>query len=131
MLLLDGPHGVASALVTATEWMHLALDAACLAVIGLGASIAIAKIPSALRGRRRFTDLRLDFARYLALALEFQLASDVLQTAIAPNWNELGTLAAIAAIRTVLNFVLGREMAEERRAVTTDGARDRSVRTAA
>ena len=29
--------------------------------------------------------VRLNFARYLALALEFQLASDVLQTAITPT----------------------------------------------
>jgi uncharacterized membrane protein len=78
-----------------------------------------------VRGRRRFTEVRLDFARYLALALEFQLAADVLQTAISPTWDQLGILAAIATIRTALNFFLAREMKEERTLV--DGDRVRSA----
>jgi hypothetical protein len=55
---------------------------------------------------------------------EFQVASDVLETAIAPSWDQLGILAAIATIRTVLNFFLSREMENERTLVkTNDGAR--------
>jgi len=61
------------------------------------------------------TEARYQLSRYLALALEFQLASDVLGTAIAPSWTALGQLAAIAAIRTALNFFLTREINEERR----------------
>jgi uncharacterized membrane protein len=60
------------------------------------------------------TDARYQLSRYLALALEFQLASDVLGTAIAPSWTALGQLAAIAAIRTALNYFLTREINEER-----------------
>jgi uncharacterized membrane protein len=41
----------------------------------------------------------------------------VLRTAIAPSFAELGKLAAVAAIRTALNFFLAREIAEERRIV--------------
>jgi uncharacterized membrane protein len=48
------------------------------------------------------------------VALEFQLASDVLQTAISPSWDQLGILAAIATIRTALHFFLSREMTNER-----------------
>ncbi len=55
-------------------------------------------------------------ARYLALALEFQLGADVLSTAVAPSWTEIGKLGAIAVIRTGLNFFLSREMKEETRA---------------
>ncbi len=43
--------------------------------------------------------LRLSLARYLIVALEFQLAADILGTAIAPDWDEIGQLAAIAVIR--------------------------------
>jgi uncharacterized membrane protein len=69
-----------------------------------------------VRNRRSpdFLAIRLTLGRFLALALEFQLASDVLRTAISPNFREIGQLAAIAAIRTVLNYVLAREISEER-----------------
>jgi uncharacterized membrane protein len=56
-------------------------------------------------------DIRLSFARWLALALEFEVASDILRTTIAPTWNEIGQLAAIVALRTLLNFFLQREIA--------------------
>ena len=59
--------------------------------------------------------MRLSLGRYLALGLEFQLASDVMRTAIAPSFQELGKLAAVAAIRTALNFFLAREIREEQR----------------
>jgi len=59
--------------------------------------------------------VRLSLGRFLALGLEFQLASDVLRTAIAPSFDELGKLAAVAAIRTALNFFLAREIREEQR----------------
>ena len=48
------------------------------------------------------------------LGLEFQLAADVLKTAVAPSFTEIGQLAAIAAIRTLLNYFLTKEMANEK-----------------
>jgi uncharacterized membrane protein len=66
------------------------------------------------RVRQPFVALRLSLGRFLALGLEFQLAGDVLRTAIAPSFSEIGQLAAIAAIRTALNFFLAREIAKER-----------------
>lgn len=50
------------------------------------------------------------FAVWLILALEFELAADVLQTAITPTWDDVGKLAAIAGIRTVLNFFLEKDI---------------------
>jgi uncharacterized protein DUF1622 len=61
--------------------------------------------------------------RFLALGLEFQLAGDILRTAIAPTFEEIGQLAAIAAIRTALNFFLGREIKEERDELERDRER--------
>lgn len=63
---------------------------------------------------RTFVAIRLRLGRFLALGLEFQLAGDVLRTAIAPSFTEIGQLAAIAAIRTALNYFLAREIREER-----------------
>ena len=50
------------------------------------------------------------FASWIVLALEFALAADIVDTAITPSWNEIGQLAAIAAIRTGLNFFLARDI---------------------
>jgi uncharacterized membrane protein len=64
--------------------------------------------------QRAFVAIRLSLGRFLALGLEFQLAGDVLRTAIAPSFAEIGQLAAIAAIRTALNYFLAKEIREER-----------------
>jgi uncharacterized membrane protein len=50
------------------------------------------------------------FAVWLLLALEFELAADVLRSAIAPTWDDIGQLASIAAIRTVLNYFLEKDI---------------------
>ena len=50
------------------------------------------------------------FAGWLVLALEFLLAADILRTAISPTWTDIGQLAAIAAIRTFLNYSLGHDL---------------------
>jgi len=66
--------------------------------------------------------VRLRLARWLAVALEFELAADILRTAIAPSWDEIGKLAAIAALRTLLNYFLQKEIeqnAMRQRAVDT------------
>ncbi|GAA1626369.1 DUF1622 domain-containing protein [Georgenia ruanii] len=93
------------------------VEAAGAAVITVGAAIAFALFVRALaqRDTRGFVRVRLLLGRFLALGLEFQLASDVLRTAVAPSFAEIGQLAAIAAIRTGLNYFLAKEIAEERR----------------
>jgi uncharacterized membrane protein len=55
-------------------------------------------------------EIRLSFGRSLVLALEFLLAADIMKTAVAPTWNEIGQLAAIAVLRTGLNYFLEREL---------------------
>jgi uncharacterized membrane protein len=55
-------------------------------------------------------EIRLRLGRWLAVALELLLGADILRTAVAPTWSEIGQLAAIAAIRTALNFFLQREI---------------------
>lgn len=60
-------------------------------------------------------DVRLRLGRWLAVALEFLLAADILRTAVAPTWNDIGKLAAIAALRTLLNYFLQKEIDRARR----------------
>ncbi len=54
--------------------------------------------------------IRLELGRWLAVALEFELGADILRTAIAPTWNEIGQLAAIVVLRTALNYFLQQEI---------------------
>src|SRR5690349_12776979 len=80
-------------------------------VIFAGATIALVRFAYRLVRARRaeaFVAIRLDLGRFLALGLEFQLATDLLRTAVAPTFQEIGKLAAVAAIRTGLNFFLAR-----------------------
>jgi uncharacterized membrane protein len=50
------------------------------------------------------------FGVWLLLGLEFELAADIVRTAIAPSWNDIGQLAAIAGIRTFLNYFLEKDI---------------------
>lgn len=59
---------------------------------------------------RSYESLRLGLGRFLALGLEFQLAADILSTAVSPSWEEIGKLGAIAGIRTVLNYFLAQDL---------------------
>jgi hypothetical protein len=51
----------------------------------------------------------------LAVGLEFELAADILRTAVTPTWNDIEQLIAIAALRTGLNYFLEREIRRESR----------------
>lgn len=99
------------------------VEAAGALIIFSGAAAGFVRfVWTALRTRNaeRFTPVRLDVGRFLVLGLEFQLASDLLRTAVAPSFQEIGKLAAVAAIRTALNYFLGREIKEEREEIARD-----------
>ena len=60
-------------------------------------------------------DEYLRYARWLVAGLTFQLAADILGTATGATWDEIGRLAAIAAIRTLLDYFLERDITEARK----------------
>lgn len=99
------------------QWLRLAIEITGACTIGIGALISLWRFGRALFTQQEadFNAIRLILARYLALALEFQLGADILSTAVAPSWQEIGKLGAIAVIRTGLNFFLSREMKEEKK----------------
>ena len=83
-----------------------------LAALIIAAAIvqACARTVMSFFGRDRPQHLRLTLGRWLAVSLEFLLAADILRTAVAPTWDDIGKLAAIAALRTLLNYFLEREI---------------------
>lgn len=102
-------------LAAGVRWLRLIVESMGALVIGLGVILAITAFVTAVARRQTesYNGVRLTLARYLAVALEFQLAADILSTAIAPSWDQIGKLGAIAVIRTALNFFLTKEMEAE------------------
>lgn len=107
------------------EWLRLGIETLGAIVIAAGALVALVGLLRyfAKQEGRSFTPIRQSFARYLLLALELQLAADILSTSIAPTWDRIGKLAAIAVIRTALNYFLSQEMKGETEA-TEQALRD-------
>ena len=107
-----------------SQGVALALEAVSVLMIAIGAIEALARILVPLvrnnwsQGHRRAAWLSL--ARWLLLGLEFMLAADIVRTAIAPTWDDIGMLAAIAVIRTFLNFFLERDLENAAREGETD-----------
>lgn len=103
-----------SIVIEVVQWLRLGIDAAGAFVLAGGVAVALIGFAGASLRQRSpdFTTLRLRLARYLALALELQLGADILSTAVAPTWDQIGKLGAIASIRTGLNFFLMRELRE-------------------
>lgn len=104
--------------IQAVQWLKLLIETVGATTVGIGMLLAVWQFARmvALREANDYNRIRLTLSRYLALALEFQLGADILSTAIAPSWQEIGKLGAIAVIRTGLNWFLSREMVEEREA---------------
>lgn len=92
------------------------MEAAGAVIIGIEAISTVVRYVLSLLGLRKYSNssLRLHLGQFLALGLEFQLGADILAAAVAPNFQDIELLAAIAAIRTVLNYFLSKELERER-----------------
>ncbi len=107
---------IEGSIIWLVQWLKLGIETIGASLVGIGVLVAVALLVRNLATKRggEFTAIRLVLARYLALALEFQLGADILSTAIAPSWTQIGKLGAIAIIRTALNYFLSLEMKQER-----------------
>jgi uncharacterized membrane protein len=97
------------------QWLKLGIETIGALLVAVGVVVAVVQLLRQFAGNHPgdFTTTRLTLARYLALALEFQLGADILSTAVAPSWEQIGKLGAIAVIRTGLNYFLFLEMKSE------------------
>jgi uncharacterized membrane protein len=116
--------GVEDWILSAVLWLKLAVEAMGALIIGIGVIVATYQFIRTFfsPGSRDYNPIRLTLARYLALALEFQVGADILSTAVSPSWDQIGKLAAIVFIRTALNYFLMHEMREEDRREADDDA---------
>jgi uncharacterized membrane protein len=92
----------------------LCAELAGIAIVAIGALEALVGtmrtiVPSPnLHSRKKEVWRR--FGTWLLLGLEFELAADIVRSAIAPTWIEIGELGAIAVIRTFLNYFLEKDL---------------------
>jgi len=100
----------------ASRHVALAIEAMAMLIIAVASLIAFVGCVRMMAGTAATNEekraLWLHYARWLVAALTFQLGADLVNSAIAPSWDDIGRLAAIAAIRTFLSYFLERDVAE-------------------
>jgi len=96
------------------EMIAAGVEVAAALIIAYGALEALYGTVRAIIERRSKTGLRkttwVRFGVWLLLGLEFELAADIVRTAIAPSWTDIGQLASIGVIRTFLNYFLEKDL---------------------
>ena len=109
---------IRSNLDTWGELVEIILNALSLLCIVAGVVISLVR---SIQYRQRnggdhplHTRFRMLFGGWLVVALEFQLAADIVGTIVSPTTAHLIELGAIALIRTFLNYFLGKELKEEK-----------------
>jgi uncharacterized membrane protein len=112
LIALPEPIVAENAISWVIQWLRLGVEFVGAFVITLGAFISLYRFVVALIQQTSdgFKLIRLTMASYLTLALEFQVAADILSTAVSPTWTLIGKLGAIVLIRTMLNYFLIREV---------------------
>lgn len=96
------------------HYVALSIEGAGIIVIAIGALEALYGVVRVML-TTQLTDAEkaavwFRFARWLVTGLTFQVAADIVHTAIAPTWQEIGHLAAIAIIRTFISYFLDRDI---------------------
>jgi uncharacterized membrane protein len=96
-------------------YIALSIEAIGFVVIAIGAFQAVIGLFNARKEGppmpfKQYRQVWVKFGVWLLFGLEFELAADIIRSAITPTWNAIGQLAAIAAIRTVLNYFLERDI---------------------
>lgn len=110
-------HSTEQWIVAAVQWLKLGVEAVGALIICYGVILAIYQFAAHFLDKKtdNLNRVRLTLGKYLTLALEFQVGADILSTAIAPSWEQIGKLAAVVAIRTVLNYFLTKEVENEQK----------------
>jgi uncharacterized membrane protein len=98
---------------TAVKWAKWPMEITAVCLVLTGAVLSIIELLKSWFKLNHYFEVRQLFSRYLILALEFQLAADILGTTVSPSWDQIGKLGAIAVIRTLLNYFLSLELQQD------------------
>ena len=113
------------------HYVALGVEAIAILIIAIGSIEALVNI---FRTLSRTSSIQkrvvwLEFAGWLVAALTFQLAADIVNTSFSPTWDEVGRLAAVAAIRTFLSYFLDLEVENTRKLQRVGGSGEMSSTT--
>src|SRR5512138_279409 len=101
------------------RYVALVIQAIAIVIVAYGTARAVVDIVrlafSSHVGDAQARLVWLRYAHLLVAGLTFQLAADVVATTVAPTWEEVGRLAAVAGIRTFLSYFLDHEVASTER----------------
>src|SRR3954447_63978 len=96
-----------------TVYVGHAVEILAAVIVGLAVIKTIMSYVQSIRGTSFILskeEMRVQFGSSVAVSLELLLGADVLATAVAPSWDDIGKLAAIAILRTALNYFLEKEL---------------------
>jgi uncharacterized membrane protein len=108
-------------LAIGTQVVVVALESMATLLIAFGSIEAFIGAVRALAspvGTPQRREVWIRYARWLIAGLTFLVAADILKTMIHTDWQSIGQLGAIAAIRTFLNFFLERDLQAHQRHTT-------------
>ena len=108
-------HELEATVVWVADFVQVIFEAASVLVVAAG-GVAFVFALLARKASNASANARHVLARYLIVALELQLAADIIATATDPSMQEIGKLAAIALIRTFLNYFLVAEIRADKQA---------------
>jgi uncharacterized membrane protein len=110
-------------LVAISEPAITLIDAIALLVILLGtAEVSVTVVRASFKplGDQLARRAWMRYARWLVAGLTFQLAADIIETSISTSWQTIGRVAAVAVIRTFLNYFLERDVERQQQECATD-----------
>jgi uncharacterized membrane protein len=97
---------------TLVEYFVIIVEACGAIVIMMGVSRSIVQYIRSFFGHITLTirQVRFKLGQSMVMGLEFQVAADILKTSLSPTWNDILLLAALIGLRTLLNYLLEREL---------------------
>jgi len=104
--------GPAELLAALTDFVVPVIDLMAFVFVVTGTVIAFwqgCRVMFGHKSDHRAQAVWLAYSRWLVAGLTFQLAADIIETSTAPDWNDIGRLAAVAVIRTFLDYFLERD----------------------
>ncbi len=99
----------------AEKWFTLIVQASILLMELIGVLIILWTVGQCIYCvlKKKQRNLRLLLAHGIAFALEFKLGGEVLRTILARDFEEIGMIACVIALRAALTFLLHWEVKEE------------------
>lgn len=109
---MDGLHSV---LQSANSVIVAVCQLLAMIVLSIGIvkalKIYLADVLTPGRSAKSVQASRMELGHSFSLALGFLIGASILKTTLAPTWTDIGQLAAIIAIRTILNYFLLHDIA--------------------